>query len=57
MSKIIEDFAQSGEVPADFEDIRFYEIVGAEGDDMGGGARYNPPLLAQALIRHRFIRG
>ena len=49
MSKIIEDFAQSGEVPADFEDIRFYEIVGAEGDDMGGGARYHPPLLARAL--------
>lgn len=27
-------------MPADFEEIRFYEIVGAEGDDMGGGARW-----------------
>lgn len=38
MSKIIEDFAVSGNVPDDFEEIRFYEMVGKDGDDVGGGA-------------------
>ena len=48
MSKIIEDFAVSGDVPEDFEEVRFYEMVGRAGDDMGAGGSYLAKLTQRA---------
>jgi hypothetical protein len=38
MSKIIEDFAVTGELPENFEDIRFYEIIGNADHDTHNSA-------------------
>ena len=58
MSKIIEDFAMTAELPVNFEDIRFYEIIGNADQDTHNSAylkKLTKQLEVDAAGKNRHI--